>query len=65
MEYNPNQGSYTAPTPVEEEYKRRSNTVMVLGIVGVSIFFLPIINIAGFVLSIIALVKAKDCKKRL
>ena len=61
MEYNPNaQGPAPAPTPAEQAYNDRATTAMVLGIIGVAVFFLPVVNIAGLVLSIIALVKARQ-----
>ena len=66
MEYNNTQpGAAAAPvlSPTEQAHKEKATTAMVLGIIGVSIFFLPIINIAGFVLSIIALVKAKENRR--
>ena len=66
MEYNNDQTAAPippAPSPAEAEHKQRATTAMILGIIGVSIFFLPIVNIAGFVLSIIALVKAKENRR--
>ena len=52
---------YTPPVlPPQEEHHRQSVTAMVLSIIGLAIFFLPIANIAGLVLSIIGFIKAKN-----
>ncbi len=58
----PNYNTASQPpyiTPAEQ-HRRAATTAMVFSIVGVAIFFLPIINIAGFILSIIGFVKAKN-----
>ena len=66
MDYNSSENPAPAAavlSPAEAEHKQKATTVMILGIIGVSIFFLPIVNITGFVLSIIALVKAKENRR--
>ena len=55
--HNASQPPYVTPA---ERHRRTSVTAMIFSIVGVAIFFLPIINIAGFILSIIGFVKAKN-----
>lgn len=55
MEYSP--GGYAPVTP-QTEFERRSTTVLTLGIIGLAIFFLPIANIAGLIVSIVAVSKA-------
>ena len=62
MEYNTENSQQGSPvySPAEVEYRQKCVTAMVLSIVGVGIFFLPVINIAGFVLSIIGYTKSKE-----
>ncbi|MEG1524468.1 MAG: hypothetical protein RRZ24_01670 [Clostridia bacterium] len=50
-------------SPVEVEHRRKAITAMILGIIGVSIFFLPILNIAGLIVSIIGFVKARENRR--
>jgi hypothetical protein len=62
MEYNQQQaeGGGAAYTPVQEEYRQKCVTAMVLSIVGAAVFFLPVINIAGLILSIIGFKKSRE-----
>ena len=44
---------------IRKMYEQTATNAMVLSIVGMAVFFLPVINIAGLILSIIGLVKSK------
>ena len=61
MEYGPERdvGIPFSQEEKEEFYRQKATTAMVLSIVGVAVFFIPVGNIAGLVLSIIGLVKSR------
>ena len=50
-------GTYTL-SPAEQQHEKKATTAMVLGILGDISFPLPVFNLAGLTLSILALVRA-------
>ncbi len=62
MEYNDSVYGSGAPVTQEEKaaiHRQKSTTAMILSIIGLAVFFLPVVNIAGLVLSVIGLVRSR------
>ncbi len=58
MEYNPNPVVNAVPTPAEQ-HRKDGVTAMVLGIIGLALSWWGVLTVAGLILSILALSRAK------